>query len=53
MNEETNGPFSSGLMITVDHSWKEKDEYEIRVREVDEFGLKTKWGTLRASMPKK
>jgi len=47
------GPFNSGETCTMDHSWEEQGEYQIRVRAKDENGLQSDWSEpVEIAMPR-
>jgi len=46
------GPYNSGDVIRVNHSWEEKNGYTIKVKSKDIFGDKSDWATLEISMSK-
>jgi len=50
--EEWIGPYASGEIITVNHTWSEKGTYTIRAKAKDVFGAESDWGTLTVTMPK-
>jgi hypothetical protein len=50
--EEWMGPFASGLDININHSWKEKGDYLIKVKAKDYSNLESDWGVLELKMPK-
>lgn len=37
------GPYSSGETCEINHSWKKRGDYEIRVQSKDEYDLKSSW----------
>lgn len=46
------GPNNSGETISAEHTWNEKDTYEIKVKAKDEHGLESPWSdSLIVSMP--
>ena len=50
--EVTLGPFPSGDVQTVSHTWNEKGIYTIRVKGKDIFGAESDWSILEINMPK-
>ena len=46
------GPLPSGSDFTASHEWNKKENYSLRARSKDEFGLKSDWETLEVSIPK-
>ena len=46
------GPYSSGIGITLNHTWTIPDVYEIRAKAKDTKGKESAWTTLEVSMPK-
>jgi predicted secreted protein len=46
------GPYNSGKMIRINHTWSNKGEYTIKAKAKDIFDLESKWGTLKVEMPK-
>ena len=46
------GPYYSGEIITVEHSYEEDGTYLIQVMAKDETGATSNWSTLEVSMPK-
>ncbi len=50
--EEWIGPYESGEVITVNHTWDEKGAYTIKAKAKDTKGLESDWGTLEVTMPK-
>jgi hypothetical protein len=49
--EVVEGPFDSGEIITVNHTWTEKGTYTIKAKAKDIFDLEGDWGTLSVTMP--
>ncbi len=45
------GPYDSGEMVTVNHSWEIKDTYNITAQAKDTHGTKSDWATLEVTMP--
>jgi len=45
------GPYHSGEIIIVDHSWNIQGEYTIRVKATDVFDAESQWISLEISMP--
>ncbi|MBN1281164.1 MAG: cadherin repeat domain-containing protein, partial [Candidatus Thermoplasmatota archaeon] len=45
------GPYVSGTMIHVTHSWDEQGTYTVKVKAKDAFDLESAWGELEVSMP--
>ena len=53
-NQETiSGPFSSGEVITVNHSWDEKGTYSIKAKAKDIYGAKSNWSQFEVKIPRK
>ena len=50
--EEWIGPYESGEVITVDHTWDFRGVYAIEAKAKDTRGLESDWGTLEINMPK-
>jgi len=50
--EEWIGPYESGDLLLVSHTWNEKDSYIIQVKAKDIDGDESDWATLEISMPK-
>jgi len=50
--DEWIGPYASGENVTVSHTWKIKNTYEIRVKAKDIHGFESDWATLEISIPK-
>jgi len=46
------GPYTSGVEITRNHTWYEKGTYMIRAKAKDVYGAESDWGTLKVTMPK-
>ena len=49
--EEWIGPFESGEIIFLNHTWIEKGDYILRAKSRDNFDIESFWGTLEVSMP--
>lgn len=49
--EVVEGPFDSGQIITVIHTWDEKGTYTIKAKAKDIHGAESAWGTLSVTMP--
>jgi hypothetical protein len=47
----SNGPYSSGEIITVTHVWSEKGTYLVRCKARDVNGAESDWGTLSIKIP--
>ena len=45
------GPYSSGEIIELSHTWTEEDTYTISARAMDTWGAIGEWGTLEVEMP--
>ena len=45
------GPYVSGTMIHVTHSWTEAGNYTIKAKAKDTFDAESDWGTLQVVMP--
>jgi len=44
---------NSGEYVAINHSWREKGDYNIRVKAIDEHGAESEWSeTLSVSMPR-
>lgn len=54
--DETNsgwvGPHSSGLDISLSHSWDEKGTYTIKTKSKDTYGAESDWASYEVTMPK-
>jgi len=46
------GPYISGEMITVSHTWTEQGKYTISAKAKDTRGAESEWGYLEVTMPK-
>lgn len=46
------GPYISGEMVTVSHTWSQKGTYTIRAKATDVYGAESDWGYLEVTMPK-
>ena len=46
------GPFASEVTIQRNHTWEEKDTFNLRARAKDERGKTSLWSTLEVAMPK-
>lgn len=46
------GPFNSGELVTVSHTWQEQGTYPIKAKTQDTYGDESEWGTLEVTMPK-
>ena len=46
------GPYASGEMITLNHTWNKKDIYSITARAKDSNSLIGPWGVFRVTMPR-
>jgi hypothetical protein len=46
------GWFPSGMKITRNHTWNEKDNYIIKCKAMTNYFVESDWGTLEVSMPK-
>lgn len=49
--EEWIGPYASGFVANVHHTWYERGEYEIRAKAKDSQGAESEWATLQIVMP--
>jgi hypothetical protein len=49
--EEWIGPYQSGEIIFLNHTWIEKGDYILRAKSRDNFDVESYWGTLEISMP--
>ena len=48
-----NGPFESGEMCNISHTWNEQGTFEVRVKAKDEHGVQSEWSDPHVvSMPK-
>jgi len=52
MVSEWIGPYASGELVTVDHTWDEKGTYIIKVKCKDTDGAETDWVWLQVTLPK-
>ena len=50
--DEWIGPFSSGEEVTLEHYWRFRGTYEIRVKAKDIYGYESEWATLKVEMSK-
>jgi hypothetical protein len=50
--EEWIGPYNSGELVTIGHSWTQDGSYNIRAKAKDENGEESGWSTYVVSMPK-
>ena len=50
--EEWIGPYKSGEVVTIGHTWAEKGTYEIKAKVKDTSDVESDWGTLEVIMPK-
>lgn len=50
--EEWIGPYASGEVITLSHSWTEQGVYRIKSKVRDIYELESGWGYLQVTMPK-
>jgi len=50
--EEWIGPYTSGEIITLNHSWNKKDTYPIVARAKDSYGAEGPWGKLIVTIPR-
>lgn len=46
------GPFVSGSIITVNHSWEKRGIYKIRAQAIDIHGAESDWTTFDVTIPK-
>jgi parallel beta-helix repeat protein len=46
------GPFDSGTIVKLNHTWRKKGTYSIRAQAHDINGLLSDWGTLRVNIPR-
>jgi Peptidase family M28/PKD domain len=49
--DEWIGPYASGAIASITHTWDEKGTYTIQVKAKDVFGAESGWGTLEVTMP--
>jgi hypothetical protein len=45
------GPYNSGVVTPVTHTWDEKGNYTIRAKAKDSFGAESGWATCSVTMP--
>jgi hypothetical protein len=45
------GPYSSGQVVTLPHTWSEKGTYVIQAKAKDTYGAVSGWGTFTVTMP--
>ena len=50
--EEWDGPHKSGEEVKLNHSWDEKETFDIRAKAKDIHGYEGEWGTLKITIPK-
>ncbi len=50
--EEWIGPYSSGEIATITHTWTLKNVYIIKAKAKDEFGAESDWITLEVNIPR-
>jgi hypothetical protein len=50
--DEWIGPFNSGTIATLSHSWSADDTYTIRAKSFDSYGEESDWATLDVTMPR-
>jgi len=50
--EEWIGPFSSGEVVTVNHTWNDKATFAISVKAKDKYDFYSDWANLEVIMPK-
>lgn len=46
------GPFNSGEIVTVSHTYQEQGTYPVKAKTQDAYGDESEWQTLEVSMPK-
>ena len=46
------GPYDSGTIVKLNHTWSKKGTYSIRAQTQDSSGLLSDWGTLTVTMPR-
>jgi hypothetical protein len=46
------GPYSSGEIVSINHTWNDKATFTISVKAKDEYDFKSAWATLDVTMPK-
>lgn len=46
------GPYPSGEVVTISHTWEEKGTYNVSARAKDIHGSKSDWSSLEITMPK-
>jgi len=51
INTEWIGPYESGELIYLNHTWNDKGEYTIRAKSKDLNNVESYWSTLEISMP--
>ena len=49
--EEWIGPYTSGVEVTLCHTWSEQGTYTISAKAKDVYGAESEWGTLEVTMP--
>jgi hypothetical protein len=45
------GPYNSGQVVTLPHTWSEKGTYVIKAKAKDTYGAESGWGTFTVTMP--
>jgi len=50
--EDWFGPFASGTLQTISHTWTEQDTYEIKAKAKDTFDAESDWAMLEVTMPR-
>ena len=46
------GPYSSGEIATVNHTWNDKGAFDMSVKAKDNYDFKSDWATFEVTMPK-
>ncbi len=46
------GPYASGQLMTINHSFAQKGTYTIKAKAKDIYGAESEWATLKVTMPK-
>jgi hypothetical protein len=51
-DSETIGPYQSGEIVRIKHTWTGVGEYTIKVKAIDSHGAESNWAILEVTMPK-
>jgi hypothetical protein len=51
-NTDWIGPYEAGEVVTLSHSWIDKDTYTIRCKAKDPYGAETDWSELIIEIPR-